>query len=86
MYKSLIQALTSQRGTVRPSEGCDSLPPLHGPSLGQPVPKPGPPAPQPEALHPQLVPPLRGGTSERLGKYWGRAGQVSTGPEGLQWL
>ena len=76
MYKSLIQALTSQRGTVRSKEGCGGLPPLHGP--WQPVPKPGP-RDRGAAL-------AAGGTSsKRLRKCWGRAGQVSTRPEGLQW-
>ena len=76
MYKSLIQALMSQRGTVRSKEGCGGLPPLHGP--WQPVPKPGP-RDRGAAL-------AAGGTSsKRLGKCWGRAGQVSTRPEGLQW-
>lgn len=63
--ESLIQALTSQRGTVRPKEGRGGLPPLHGP--WQPVPKPSPPAPETEALHLQLeVPPLR--DSENAGE------------------
>ena len=81
MYKSLIRPLMSQRGKVGASEGGRALPRLHGQSLGEPAPKPGPAPPrQRHSTCSWRHPPL-----QRFGKRWGRLGEVSTQPESLHW-